>query len=119
MIYSNGTSNDLETVLKQCDWFVDKVKNSETYAQNLYAAMCNNQFVALEDSLGIISENYWSVSWRTAGRIVSEIIGSGDYLDWYCSGIHNSIDGMVPESVITDEITEDLRKLGWVCLTND
>jgi hypothetical protein len=47
----------------------------------------------------------------------------GDYIEWYCSGmggltsyddIHT--DGYVPESVVTDEIRADLRKLGWIVL---
>jgi len=42
----------------------------------------------------------------------------GDYVDWYCSGIRQDYDatpptGVVPESVVTDEIREDLLRLGW------
>jgi hypothetical protein len=60
----------------------------------------------------------------------------GDYMDWYCSGIGGVIGGgsesspeieaailarknYVPESVITDEIKEDLFKLGWIALDNN
>jgi hypothetical protein len=44
---------------------------------------------------------------------------SGDYVDWYCSGIQQDYDtirptGTVPESIVTDEIREDLLRLGWV-----
>jgi hypothetical protein len=47
---------------------------------------------------------------------------TGDYMDWYCSGIGEGLgngdaDGTrcyVPEATVTDEIREDLLKLGWV-----
>jgi hypothetical protein len=41
----------------------------------------------------------------------------GDYIDWYCSGIMNEDhkpEGCVPEMVVTDEIREDLKQLGWI-----
>jgi hypothetical protein len=46
---------------------------------------------------------------------------SGDYLDWYCSGIGEGlgngdtegVKGYVPEGIVTDEIKEDLKQLGW------
>jgi hypothetical protein len=54
----------------------------------------------------------------------------GDYIDWYCSGIGNKESGFgldgyeptpdpdgrdyVPESVVTEEIENDLYTLGWL-----
>jgi hypothetical protein len=65
----------------------------------------------------------------------------GDYIDWYCSGIKNDAPVLldeqfaeltdeqkayyieskshVPESVVTDEIRADLKKLGWDVLDED
>jgi hypothetical protein len=59
----------------------------------------------------------------------------GDYIEWYCSGIGNQEAGFgldhyqptpdpdgrdyVPESVVTDEIREDLKKLGWIAVPWD
>jgi hypothetical protein len=41
----------------------------------------------------------------------------GDYIDWYCSGIRHpdgtEQDKYVPEGRITDEIRNDLQRLGW------
>jgi len=36
-------------------------------------------------------------------------------MDWYCSGIINdeSPKGCVPEGVVTIEIIDDLKRLGW------
>lgn len=116
---------DLESELKNCDWIVKKVRDNESYAQNLYAALCNNEFVKNE-ILPILKEDTWSCSWRYAGEIVADIIGSGDYLDWYCSGIggltYDTVADesafrskkFVPEGTVTDEIQNDLLKLGWV-----
>ncbi len=85
---------------------VDKCKNSDTYSQNLYAAMCNNRF--------FYGDEEWTTSWRGSGSIVSDIRNCREsYLDWYCSGM-SSKEGYVPESVVTEEIRLDLMKLGWV-----
>ena len=98
---------------------LEKVKQ-DRYAQNLYAALCNMQWQKL-DVMPILKEELWSCTWRSAGGIVAELQGHGDYLNWYCSGMssneyegeHSAIIGYVSESTVTDEIREDLRQLGW------
>jgi len=108
--------NNLEWDMMNADWFVHKVCESNSYAQNLYAAMCNNEFQKL-DVLPVLKEETWGCSWRSAGGIVAEIRKDGDYLDWYCSGIASKERcGYVGESIVTDEIREDLRQLGWIVL---
>jgi hypothetical protein len=125
--------NNMEYDLRATDWIVAKARASETYAQNLYAAMCNNDFQknAVWQQL---KNQTWSCSWRYAGGIVADMRGEGDYMDWYCSGIRGGISGselaemtveqqeryhwyeknFVSESVVTDEIRADLFKLGWI-----
>lgn len=108
--------NNLEYDLLTTDWILEKVRNSETYAQNLYAAMCNNSFQKL-DVLPILKDERWSCSWRYAGGIIADMREEGDYIDWYCSGI-GPIEGdrnssFVSESAVTDEIRADLKRLGW------
>ena len=121
--------NDLELDITAAGWFCEKVRSSDTYAQNLYAAMCNMRFIKL-DVVPILKEEYWSASWRAAGGIVAQIQGKGDYMDWYCSGMggfaafDDETDeeakaqfdkrGYVPEGTVTDEIREDLKKIGWI-----
>ena len=103
------------------EWFVTKVRASDVYAQNLYAAMCNNDFQKLEP-WALLKDEGWGVSWRAAGGVVADLRNEGDYLTWYCSGIMGEgsyIEGYVPEGVVTEEIAEDLRKLGWQVLDND
>jgi hypothetical protein len=116
--------HDLEYDLRTTDWILEKVRASDTYAQNLYAAMCNNDFMRLE-IIPMLKEDKWHCSWRYAGGIIADMRGEGDYIDWYCSGITDvipsedgvtEIRGYVSESYVTDEIREDLLKLGWLVL---
>jgi hypothetical protein len=59
----------------------------------------------------------------------------GDYINWYCSGMGGLVSDWdqdsetfeqwqartkyVPEGVVTEEIQEDLKKLGWVAVEWD
>jgi hypothetical protein len=117
--------NNLEYDLRSTQWILDKVRASEVYAQNLYAALCNQQFTRLE-VMSILKDQRWSCSWRHAGGIIADMREEGDYIDWYCSGIRGGMDlsdaalestedtVFVPEGTVTDEIREDLERLGWV-----
>ena len=135
----NWQKDNMEYDLRSIQWIIDKVKSSEVYAQNLYAAMCNNDFTK-NDVWPILTEKRWSCSWRHAGGIIADMQEKGDYIDWYCSGIRDSkildddeyqaltkeqqesyIQGkkFVPESCVTDEIREDLLKLGWIVVDEE
>ena len=114
--------NNMEWDLVTTDWILAKTRASETYAQNLYAAMCNNGFIKME-VIPILKGEEWSCSWRYAGGIIADMREQGDYIDWYCSGIGNDETGYgldhrpaneyVSEGCITDEIRQDLQRLGW------
>jgi hypothetical protein len=120
--------DNMEYDLRSTDWILEKVRSSESYAQNLYAAMCNNDFVKRE-MWPILKDQRWSRSWRSAGGIIADMREEGDYIDWYCSGIGNDengygldgrrANGYVPESVVTEEIENDLYKLGWLVVKYD
>lgn len=113
-------TNNLEYDLRTNDLMLKKVRNSDQYAQNLYAALCNMQYVKL-DVIPVLKEQYWSCSWRHAGGIVADMQEKGDYINWYCSGIGDGLGngdpdgtkGYVPEGSVTNEIKEDLKQLGW------
>lgn len=131
--------DNMEYDLRSTQWMIDKVKNDDVYAQHLYASMCNNDFTKNE-VWPILTEKKWSCSWRHAGGIIADMQQKGDYIDWYCSGIRdnkildddeyqaltkeqqeNYIQGkkFVPESCVTDEIREDLLKLGWIVVEDE
>jgi hypothetical protein len=115
--------DNMEYDLRSTKWICDKVKAKESYAQNLYAAICNNDFQKL-DVMPILKDQRWGASWRHAGGIIADMREEGDYIDWYCSGIGNDDlghglngakgNGYVPEQTVTDEIREDLKQLGWI-----
>jgi len=129
---------NLEYDLRSTKWICDKAKAREEYAQNLYAAMCNNEFQKLE-TWPLLKDQRYSCSWRYAGGIVADMVETGDYMDWYCSGMGGGADeqelaemtevqrtkyywyqeNFVGESRVTDEIREDLLKLGWKVLEDN
>lgn len=140
--------NNMEYDLRSTEWILEKVRASEVYAQNLYAAMCNNDFQRVdventaENLVDVLKDGLptWSCSWRYAGGIVADMREDGDYIDWYCSGIRDNREmdddqfqqltkeqqeryiitkDFVGESVVTDEIQEDLLKLGWKVILDD
>ena len=131
--------DNMEYDLRSTQWIVDKTKNDDVYAQHLYASMCNNDFTK-NDVWPILTEKKWSCSWRHAGGIIADMQEKGDYIDWYCSGIRDAkildddefsaltkeqqesyIQGkkFVPESCVTDEIRQDLLKLGWIVIDSE
>jgi hypothetical protein len=128
-VYENRPEADLEFDLRTCDWILAKARASESYAQNIYASMCNIRWQRLQ-VLPILKDQFWSASWRSAGGIVADMLQQGDYIDWYCSGMGGlsgdwdkdsesfeewqSRTKYVPEGVVTEEIREDFQKLGWV-----
>jgi hypothetical protein len=87
---------DLEYELRTSDYIHNKCVASDEYCRNLYAALCNNDFIKDGKTCGY--------SWRYAGGIIANILEKGDYIDWYCSGW---------EGYITDEVRKDITKLGW------
>lgn len=120
--------HNLEQDLKDARWLVDKVRSSDSYSQNLYAALCNNAFQKLE-VIPVLKDEVWSCTWRYAGGIVADIRCAGDYMDWYCSGIRGDpeeidyaaaeaqgfeIQKYVSEGIVTDEIRRDFTQIGWV-----
>ena len=124
--------NNLEYDLRSTDWIVAKARASESYAQNIYAALCNTEWqkVRLPDTPEnidrVLVDGYpkWHCSWRSAGGIVADLRGEGDYIDWYCSGSSGQwqaadestsevTEHYVAEGVVTDEILADFSALGW------
>lgn len=116
--------NNLEFDLRSTDWILEKARKNEVYAQNLYAALCNNKFQKIE-MWYLLKDEHWSCSWRYAGGIIAHMLEKGDYIDWYCSGINNGDASIIynpgykPEGTVTKEITGDLRTLGWLVLEDN
>jgi hypothetical protein len=110
---------NLELDLRRNLDLVEKIRDQEIYAQNLYAALCNNDF-APKDCWSILSNLRWNCTWRYAADMVADIRNDQSYINWYCSGTGfkgTDLAGFVEESFVTDEIQQDLDNLGWIILT--
>ena len=103
---SEEWKSSLEYALRTTDWILNKVRQCDDYAIMLYSALCNNEFIRNE-TFDLLAEKTWGCSWRYAAGIIAHMREIGDYMDWYCSS--NGREGEV-----SDEIAEDLLKLGWV-----
>jgi hypothetical protein len=113
----NKALPDLEHDIRATSWLCDKIRGNEVYAQNLYAALCNNEFQR-QEVWRVLRDDRWSCTWRHAGGIMADVRGIGDYMDWYCSGMGfwtngDVTSGYVPEGMITSEVRDDLVRLGW------
>lgn len=126
-VASENHENDLEWDLRSTAWIVAKARANEYYAQNIYAALCNMKWQPTK-VWPVLSNQTWSCSWRSAGGIVADLRGQGDYIDWYCSGMGGlnqeytdketneewkQRTRFVSEGTVTDEIRADFQRLGW------
>lgn len=110
---------NLERDIRSTDWIVSKVRDQEIYAQNLYAALCNNEYVP-QDVWGILKNIHWDCTWRYAASLVAEIREDDSYIDWYCSGTGfqgTDFTGFVEESYVTEEVEYDFNQIGWLLTT--
>jgi hypothetical protein len=120
-------THDLVEDIEACPEIMVKLQAEDRrYAQNLYAAWCNMQWCK-RDTWPILTEQYWSASWRSAGGIVADLRGQGeDYMDYYCSGMRGGLSydgkddddyfektGYQSEGVVSEEVLNDLDNLGW------
>ena len=104
--FAHDFTNQLHTIKSKFD--------DITFAQNVYSSLCNRTWELVTDP-----SIQYSCSWRFAGGLVAGIRDCGeDYLDFYCSGIHDYTEsnnnGFVPEGFITTEIIKTYFDFGWV-----
>lgn len=105
----NWAKNNLEYDLRTSELIINKVRSSREYGKQLYSTLCNNEFIKRE-MWEILTEHTWSCSWRYAGGILADIMGEGDYMDWYCSG---------DEGHVFENIEDDLYSLGWIVFNKE
>jgi hypothetical protein len=44
------------------------------------------------------------LTFRGAGKVIADMLGAGDYTDWYCSATEGDVDSMIAERLLV---------LGW------
>jgi hypothetical protein len=97
---------DLENDLHRSDLIRDLV-GDDSFAEELYAALCNVEWVKAGGEAG----EPWSCTWRTSGGIVAELRDRGEeYIDFYLSG---------GEGHVTPRVGEALGLLGWAPLPDE
>lgn len=84
---------------------LQKKAKDRDYAIRLYCTLCN--LIWVKDG------EEWSGTWRYNGGLVAELRDQGeDYLDFYCSGLHDFYHE-ISENCVDPEVEKDLGKLGW------
>jgi len=79
----------------------ERARTDAAFAVDLYRALSNNEFFRIN---GGAEAGSFACSWRYAGGLISRLVGTGTYLDYYCSG---------DEGTITEEITTLFAEMGW------
>lgn len=74
-----------------------KMRSSKDYCIRFYGTLCNNGL-----SKGTHETGY---SWRATGGLIADVLGHGNYMDWYCSGGEGNVD---------EEVENDLKEIGWL-----
>ena len=115
---------DLEKDLYSCEYIMAKAYKNEKYCQNLYAALCNNEWIKAE-MLSVLAADYWHCSWRYAGGVAAGVYdgstydGADNYLDFYMRGAFDDNETIyVNEGTVTDEIRDDFKRIGWYLVEN-
>ena len=94
---------DVEQELKDNLDVCRQIAKSETFAQHVYAALCNHQFYP--HNIDRLTYEPWSCSWRYAGEIIADIEqAGGDYMEYYCGG---------NEGTISPQVATMLQEMGW------
>ena len=111
---------NLELDIRRESGLVTKIREREIYAQNFYAALCNNDFVP-KDVWCLLKNLTWSCTWRYAADLIADLREDESYINWYCSGtgfMGTDFTGFVEESFVTEEVNQDLDHIGWMVLTD-
>ena len=75
----------------------ERIRVDEDICRDMWSALANVDWVHENgDTAGY--------SFRAAGDLIAAIRGSGDYMDWYCSG---------PIAQVSTEIADALAAEGW------
>ncbi len=75
----------------------DRIRSDDDICRGMWSALANQPWHHDDGDTA-------AYSFRAAGDLIAAVRGSGDYMDWYCSG---------PYAAVSDEIKEAMAKEGW------
>lgn len=88
---------------------VQKLKEDDVFAQNLYAGLCNIEWYDITDKTQTSL-----ISWRRSGRLIADLRDKGEtYLDFYCSGSYRDTPPYLTEGHLTDEVQNMIQSVGY------
>lgn len=73
----------------------EKIRESDEVAAMMWSALANVDWVHENgDTAGY--------SFRAAGDLIAAIRGSGDYMDWYCSGPYATVAALIEDAMAVE-----------------
>ena len=81
--------------------FTEKLKENNEFGVDLWTSLANVSWFNKADK----ENTDCGLSFRGAGGMIAEMLGEGDYMDWYCCGV----DGVVSEYIATEMATRGWR----------
>ena len=80
--------------------FTQRLKEDEDFGSELWSAMANVDWIHEDDP----EETRIHRGFRSAGSMIATMLGTGDYIDWYCSG---------PYETVSEYIAQKMASKGW------
>jgi hypothetical protein len=92
--YQQKFDDDFRELFTQC------LKENKDFGCELWSAQANVRWYHTADP----DETDCGHGFRGAGALIAEMLGEGDYIEWYCSG---------PYETVSDYIAEKMATKGW------
>ena len=80
------------------DLFGDKIRNDDEFAKQIWSALTNITWTHENGT------EFYNATFRTAGGLIADIRGTGNYMHWYCES---------PDGIVSNEIETAMKTKDW------